>query len=98
VFDEDPKTWLTRGPGKDAPGRPGWSGVVKPIINVDNRQVNMLQDPTANALLTLLFEALTPFPDARKAVADALNGVRPIKAPVALIGTDNSHVEKVPGD
>jgi hypothetical protein len=73
--------------------------VVKPIVNVDNRQINMLSDPTANALLTLLFEALTPFPDARKAVADALNGVRPVKAPVALIGTDNSDADnRVLGD
>lgn len=81
VLRDDPKTWLTKGPGKETPDKPGWSGVVKPLISLtDNRSVNLLSDPTSSALITLLLNALAQFPEARKAAVEALNGVQPIKA------------------
>src|SRR5262249_30880288 len=79
----DPRTWLTEGPGKDAPGSAGWSGVVKPIVAVDNsKTVNLLADPSSAALISLLLAALAPYPEARKAAVAALNGEAP--RPVAL--------------
>jgi hypothetical protein len=83
VHQEDPRTWLTKGPGKDAPGKPGWSGVVKPLVAVDNsKTVNLLADPGSAALISLLLAALAPYPEARKAAVAALNGEAP--RPAAL--------------
>ncbi len=74
-FADDPKTWLTKGPGRETAETPGWSGVVRPVVALtDNRSVNLLTDPTSSALLTMLLAALSPFPDARRAAIDALNG------------------------
>ena len=69
-----PDLWLTRGPGKEGQGRPGWSGVVKPLIQVnEQRVVNLLADPGSSAVLTVLLNALAAFPEARKAAVAALN-------------------------
>lgn len=74
-LQDDPKTWLTKGPGKETPERPGWSGVVKPLLAVsDNRTVNLLADPGSAALIQLLLAALSPYPEARKAAIAAMNG------------------------
>jgi len=74
-FADDPKTWLTKGPGRETQDTPGWSGVVRPIVALtDNRSVNLLTDPTSSAILTMLLAALSPFPEARRAAIDALNG------------------------
>lgn len=74
VFQDDPKTWLTKGPGRETADTPGWSGVVRPVVALtDNRSVNLLADPMASALLTMLLAALTPFPEARRAAIEALN-------------------------
>ncbi len=74
VLSDKPDLWLTKGPGKDRADSPGWSGVVKPLVQVDNRSVNLLADPTSAALLQLLLAALAPFPEARRAALAALNG------------------------
>jgi hypothetical protein len=77
-FTDDPKTWLTKGPGRETAETPGWSGVVRPIVALtDNRSVNLLTDPTSSAILTLLLAALVPFPEARRAAIDALNSTAP---------------------
>ncbi len=71
-FQDDPKTWLTKGPGRETAETPGWSGVVRPVVALtDNRSVNLLTDPTSSALLTMLLAALAPYPDARRAAIDA---------------------------
>ena len=73
-FQDDPKTWLTKGPGRETQETPGWSGVVRPVVALtDNRSVNLLTDPTSSAILTMLLAALAPFPEARRAAIDALN-------------------------
>ena len=82
-FQDDPKTWLTKGPGRETQETPGWSGVVRPVVALtDNRSVNLLTDPTSSALLTMLLAALSPFPEARRAAIDALN--RAARRPAAL--------------
>jgi len=74
VHQDKPELWLTKGPGKEKGNSPGWSGVVKPLLTVDNRSVNLLADPGAAALIQVLLAALVPFPEARRAVLAALNG------------------------
>jgi hypothetical protein len=74
VFKDDPKTWLTKGPGRETQDAAGWSGVVRPLLALsDNRTINLLADPGASAILTMLLAALVPYPEARKAVIAALN-------------------------
>jgi hypothetical protein len=88
VYADDPKTWLTRGPGKETPTAAGWSTQVKPLVQLnDNRTVtNLLSDPTMSALMTLILGALSDHPDARRAVIDALNSTTsPPKPPPKLI-------------
>ena len=76
VFADDPRTWLTKGPGREREGAAGWSGVVKPLVALtENKTVNLMADPAAAALLTMLLAALAPYPEARRAAIDALNGV-----------------------
>jgi hypothetical protein len=77
TFEEDPGRWLTQGPGKDKPNDPGWSRVVRPVVNETNAQVNVLLDPGMQGLFASILQILAPFPDARAAIADALAGSRP---------------------
>ena len=54
VYQDDPRTWLTKGPGRETTDTPGWSGVVRPVVALtDNRSVNLLADPGSSALLTM---------------------------------------------
>jgi hypothetical protein len=88
LLKEDPRTWLTRGPGKEQPNKPGWSGVVKPIVAIDQRHtINLLADPSTAALLQLFLAAIAPFPEARKAAIDALNQSSP-QHPIRAIEVD----------
>lgn len=76
VHDTDPKYWLKFGPGKDRPGRPGWSREVKPFIeDKSSTTVNILANPLINDLLTVILQALAPYPDARVAAAEAINSL-----------------------
>jgi hypothetical protein len=72
VLNTDPKRWLIQGPGRDRPHCPGWSGVVRPTEEADERSPDLLSDPATGRLLARLAEALAPFPEARKVVADML--------------------------
>lgn len=82
VHAKKPLDWLTRGPGKEQKGRPGWSSLVKPLIEVtDNRTLNLLASPEMAALLQLVLTALVPHVEARKAVIAALNGLGVVKEP-----------------
>jgi hypothetical protein len=97
VFHNDPKTWLTKGPGRETKDTPGWSGVVRPVVALtDNRTVNLLADPGAAALLNLLLAALAPYPEARRAAIDALNGAARKPHPPALPPTPQV-IEGEPG-
>jgi hypothetical protein len=70
VFDKDPKFWLKHGPGKEAPGNPGWTGEVKPAATVQKAAVQ--ESEAWMALSARLFQALADFPEARQAVAEVL--------------------------
>jgi hypothetical protein len=70
----DPKAWLIHGPGKSNPALPGWSAPMKPSINQDNRTINLLLQPQMQSLFAAILQVLSPYPEARAAVAAALAG------------------------
>jgi hypothetical protein len=63
-----PLDWLRCGPGKETTRNPGWTATTRPAAR--------LKPSTANAspdrLITALLDLLTPFPEARAAVAATL--------------------------
>ncbi len=69
---EDPKTWLLSGPGKGTTERPGWSGAVRGQLHADAYAGNPLLQAQTQALVALLMEVLQPYPEARAAIALAL--------------------------
>ena len=71
VFKDDPKVWLEHGPGRETEGRPGWSVAVKPMEGAAEKR-NVLLDPELMQLFRTLMEIMTPYPEARVKVAQAL--------------------------
>lgn len=76
VLKEDPVTWLKSGPGKESSTTKGWTNPRKPLIQ-DNRQVNLLLSPQLASIFGAILQVLAPFPDARAAVAEAINALKP---------------------
>jgi hypothetical protein len=77
VHEKDPKFWLTHGPGRETAHSPGWTGEVKPASREDPGQAAENTDAQWRALYTTLMRALSEFPEARLAVAQALR--EPVK-------------------
>jgi len=83
VIQANPRAWLREGPGREMPDSPGWSGIVRPIIqSVTN--VNVLASPEWNQLWSVILSVLGQYPEARAALAEALGefdlkGQKPIK-------------------
>ena len=71
VFKDDPKVWLEHGPGRETPTLPGWSGPVKPA-ETQAEERNILLDSEVMQLFRTVMQVLTPFPEARAQVAQAL--------------------------
>src|SRR5262245_25232287 len=67
----DPKIWLRSDPGKEREGDPGWSAPVKAALQSSGNAA-MLASPEWNALWCLILKSLASFPDARKALVDAM--------------------------
>jgi hypothetical protein len=74
AYKKDALNWLKSGPGREAPGRTGWSMPVRGRPRRERRSGNPLLHPTGARLLAALLQALTPFPEARAAAAAVLNG------------------------
>jgi hypothetical protein len=72
LLEKDAKVWLLSGPGRDRAGYPGWSSAVKAVPPPDDRTGSLLADPVLAGQVEKLLLALTPFPEARKAAAAAL--------------------------
>jgi hypothetical protein len=75
VLEKDPKLWLLSGPGKERSDCPGWTATVKSVPRRDAGPANLFADPAGVALVAALLAALAPFPDARRAAAQALDGL-----------------------
>jgi hypothetical protein len=72
VFSKDPKYWLKHGPGKETAANPGWTGEVKPLTLKTGEKGDVVSSPEWTALAAVLWQALANFPEARLAVAQAL--------------------------
>lgn len=68
---KDPKAWLNNGPGRESDGSPGWSAQVKAAA-VAADKCNPLADPQLLELFREVLRVLAPYPEARRALADAL--------------------------
>jgi hypothetical protein len=85
MLKDDPGRWLTQGPGRVTEGSPGWSVPVKAVPRREHPQVDVLLHPELQGLFRGLLEVLSPYPDARSVVVQAL---RP-----KLPGDRNGHRE-----
>jgi len=74
ALDDEPLQWLKFGPGKETQERPGWSGLPRPVVREDNTTVNVLLSPEMQGVFGAILQVLTPYPEARAAVAAALAG------------------------
>ncbi|HYT92910.1 MAG TPA: hypothetical protein VEL76_29605 [Gemmataceae bacterium] len=72
AFKKDALGWLKGGPGRETAARAGWSMPVK-ARTPKGRKSNPLLQPEVAQLLAALLQALTPFPEARAAVAAVLD-------------------------
>ena len=77
VLEKDPKLWLLSGPGKERADCRGWTSAVKGTAGAGAREVNLFAEAELAGFLEALLAALAPFPEARKAVAEALDGLAP---------------------
>jgi hypothetical protein len=73
VFQKRPLDWLRYGPGRQAADSPGWTATVKAPAAGPGRETNLLLLPEVQHLIQVLLDRLTPYPDARTAVAAALD-------------------------
>ncbi len=69
IFDKRPLDWLKCGPGKENSRRPGWSAAPKAHAALPSRNGNVLADSTFQRICGQFLNALTPFPEARAALA-----------------------------
>lgn len=72
VRKSKPLDWLRYGPGKGSARRPDWTAARKAPARTAGRRDNPLLHPSTRAVLHLLLEALTPFPEARAAASAAV--------------------------
>jgi hypothetical protein len=78
VRKDDALNWLKFGPGKERPGRPGWSNPASANAEEHGNGPGALER-WLRAFVPRLLDVLEPFPDARQAVAalvDAMTGKR----------------------
>ncbi len=76
VMDNDVRSWLKHGPGRDLPGRPGWAALVKPAPP-QRPAAELLAMPEFLRFVAILRAVLAPYPEALAAVTQALDGVVP---------------------
>jgi hypothetical protein len=72
VRKKDPRFWLRYGPGRESDKSPGWGTVRKPTLPVKPRGLSKLPPKEWSRLCRLIFSTLEAFPEARAAVAQAL--------------------------
>jgi hypothetical protein len=70
VFEKRPLDWLKCGPGRETAENPGWASAPKPAAHGDSEADSPFLSPEVMALFADVLEILTPYPEARAAVAD----------------------------
>ena len=71
VHEKDPRLWLRAGPGRETKDAIGWTTFVRPQAR-DGEAGNFFEAPAMLHLLSILREALEPYPEALQALARAL--------------------------
>lgn len=69
VLDKDPRLWLRGGPGREQPGKPGWTGFVSPRLVPQRPALDVFRSPEFLAVRDEMLEALNDFPGAHDAVS-----------------------------
>ena len=68
----NPLAWLTRGPGKERPGSPGWTTAIKPQPRIEGTTFNLNVHPEMTDIFGRIMLALVDHPEARILVGNAL--------------------------
>ena len=68
---KDTRFWLKHGPGREVPGRRGWTNPAKPTTGRRSAP-RLFELPEVQQLLVVIMEALADFPEARAAVGKRL--------------------------
>jgi hypothetical protein len=77
VYEADPRFWLRHGPGKETRDTPGWTALAKPSFEQGyDGAAELLASGELQEILGKLLDGLTPFPDARAAVAGTIEDAR----------------------
>jgi hypothetical protein len=76
VYDADPRLWLRHGPGKESRQAPGWSALAKPVSDRGDAGADLLNSPEFQAMQAAMLGALHDLPEARVAVAQALDALK----------------------
>jgi len=63
---------VAAGSGKETKDNPGWTVPVKPQVSQTNQTINLLLNPEMQGLFAAILQMLSPFPEARQAVSEAL--------------------------
>jgi hypothetical protein len=69
---DNSRVWLVHGPGKETDSLPGWTAPVKANVPQSRKPGQEDTPPELLQLCSLILEVLSPFPEARKAVAEVL--------------------------
>ncbi len=65
LLRDDAKCWLQHGPGKEMPGKPGWSSLAKPLVKSPRRAESLFANVPLLKLLKDVRTVLGPHPDAQ---------------------------------
>jgi hypothetical protein len=76
TITKNPFYWLRHGPGRETPESPGWTNPVKPAL-AGNKGARCLRTRAWGRLWQRVLKALEPFPEARLAVAEAIEKPKP---------------------
>jgi hypothetical protein len=68
---ESPRDWLRLGPGREQPDQPGWTSPARPQAR-PKCAGSLLDSPEFQRIARDCLDALTPFPEARLALGDAM--------------------------
>lgn len=64
AFKDDPRTWLKHGPGRESPGKPGWSAPVRSAGVSASRSTALFANQQVLHLLALIRPVLARYPEA----------------------------------
>lgn len=72
MHSDSPKLWLERGPGKETDTQKGWSLPPTAKAGAAGTTINILMDPTIQAMLAAIMHVLGPHPDLKADVAKVI--------------------------